>query len=320
MDFEYTVLENGFDFILLSLNDLKIIYDDSPNDDARKRLLKYSLLNASSGVELVLKYYLLQNHWTYIFADMNLAKVDAFQKGEFTSADLRNILGRLENLCSVTISEDQKSSFTRLKERRNKAEHFILRESFEAIQASIHRSLSSLTQLIVQFYDLDKFSENEKSLFSEIKDMMRNLQQHYEDAKAIAQTQLEHHPLGKHAITCPECSEDYLICDGGVHCLFCDYTDPGEGAARSYIENVMNISAYSTTKHGGDFPQYVCPECGYEAFVVDDDNNKAFCFTCGCSISTEKLVFCEECGQPFEGDEDSGCLCTDCLKYKIEKG
>ena len=155
-------------------------------------------------------------------------------------------------------------------------------------------------------------------MFTEIKGELRDLKQHYDDAKAIAQTQLEQHPLGEYAITCPECSEDYLICDGGVHCLFCNYTDPGEGAARSYIENILNISAYSTVKHGGEFPQYECPECGYEAFVVDNQNNVAFCFSCGYSVSTDKLLFCARCDQPFEGDEESGCICDTCLKQLVE--
>lgn len=318
MDFKYTVLENGFDFILLSLNNLRVISDDNPDGEERKRLLKHSLLNASSGVELVLKNYLLKTHWVYIFADMNTAKVNAFQKGEFSSADLKTILARLENLCDVSFTDEQKNNFLHLKERRNKAEHFMLKDSFEAIQSIIHKSISSLIQIIILYYDLDSFGEEETAMFAEIKEVLRNLKQHYDDAKAIAKIQLEHHPLGKCAKTCPECGENFLICDDGVQCIFCGYIDSGECAARNYIENIMNISSYSTIKDGGEFPQYVCPECSEESLVMDVDNKTVFCFSCGYTIPIEDLVFCAECNQPFEDSEDDGCICNACFKQLVE--
>ena len=318
MIFEYTVLENGFDFILLSLRNLWTIYNEKPDEQEKKRLMKYALLNASSGVELVLKYYLLQNHWTYIFSDMNSANSDAFQKGEFSSADLKTILKRLENLCDVIFTDEQKNNFLRLKERRNKAEHFILKESFEAIQASIHKSISSLIQIIVQYYNLHGFNNYENAMFAEIKGELRDLKQHYDDARTIAQNQLERHRLGKYAMACPECREDFLICDDGVQCLFCGYTATGKGAARDYIENIMNFSSYSTIQDGGEFPQYVCPECGEESLVMDVGNKTAFCFACGYAILIDNLVFCEECNQPFEGSEDDGCTCHACLEQLVE--
>ncbi len=318
MSFEYTVLENGFDFILLSLRNLWTIYNEKPDEQEKKRLMKYALLHASSGVELVLKYYLLQNHWTYIFSDMNSANGDAFQKGKFTSADLKTILERLENLCDVILTDEQKNNFLRLKKRRNNAEHFVLKESFEAIQASIHRSISSLIQVILQYYDLDDFNEKEDVMFAEIKDALRDLKQHYDDAKTIAQIQLERHPLGKYAMTCPECGEDFLICDDGVQCFFCDYIGSGKSAARQYIENIMNISSYSAIKDGGEFPQYACPECGEEALVMDVADKTAFCFSCGYAAPIDTLVFCAECNQPFEGLEDDGCICHTCLEKLVE--
>lgn len=65
MEKHYRVLENGLDFILMAVNNLTISNESNIDYEARKRLIKYSLLYLSSGIELVLKYRLLREHWTY---------------------------------------------------------------------------------------------------------------------------------------------------------------------------------------------------------------------------------------------------------------
>jgi len=69
MEMKYTVLENGLDFVLNSINNLTIASEDTTDEYAKKRLIKYSLLHLSSGIELILKSRLLKEHWTYVFAE-----------------------------------------------------------------------------------------------------------------------------------------------------------------------------------------------------------------------------------------------------------
>lgn len=194
----------------------------------------------------------------------------------------------------------------------------MLKDSFEAIQAIIHKSISSLVQIIIQYYDLDSFGEEETTMFAEIKDVLRNLKQHYEDAKLIAQKQLELSGMAKYVCICPECGEQFLLRDDGVVCKFCGYEDDAESAAELYMENIMNMSAYSTIKNGGTMPIYDCPQCGYETLVIDSDNNCAVCFSCDYSCEPSELIFCAKCDQPFEGDEETGCICSSCLEQLVE--
>ena len=107
MEMNYTVLENGLDFVFMSARNLSVINEASIGDEEKKLLIKYSLLHLSSGIELVFKHKLLQEHWTYVFADMNKAKKEVLQSGEFKSADSETIIERLKNLCDIE-NEPQK--------------------------------------------------------------------------------------------------------------------------------------------------------------------------------------------------------------------
>ena len=56
---EYTLLENGLDFISSALKHLK--------NQPTKRELKYAVLHLSAGIELILKERLKREHWSLVF-------------------------------------------------------------------------------------------------------------------------------------------------------------------------------------------------------------------------------------------------------------
>src|ERR1700682_2110385 len=77
MDFHYSLLENGLDFVLSSLESLTLasavgpsIGGAAPNAvSGQKRHLKYALLHLCSGVELVFKERIRQEYWQLLSAD-----------------------------------------------------------------------------------------------------------------------------------------------------------------------------------------------------------------------------------------------------------
>ncbi len=316
---DYTVLENGLDFILMAVNDLSIINEASTDDETKKRLIKYSLLHLSSGIELVLKHRLLQEHWTYVFADMNKAKKEALQSGDFKSADSETIIERLKNLCDIELTPEEIKDLRNLRNKRNKAEHFNLNENLLSVESSIHKSISITIKLIVEHYDLDEFTDEESELFSKIKALLRQSQQHYDDAKTIAQRELEQTGMKDYVTTCPECEEEFLLRDDGAKCVFCGYEATGEEAARDYIHNVLGINEYETVKEGGEFPQYECPECDNESLVYDIDNGKVICFSCDYENDISKVTFCSDCGRLFIDTEDGIGICYSCADYRFHK-
>jgi len=80
-----------------------------------------------------------------------------------------------------------------------------------SIESSIHKSISITIKLIVVHYDLDEFTDEESELFSKIKALLRQSQQHYDDAKTIAQRELEQTGMKDYVTTCPECEEIFLL-------------------------------------------------------------------------------------------------------------
>lgn len=322
MEMNYTVLENGLDFVFMSARNLSVINEASIGDEEKKRLIKYSLLHLSSGIELVFKHKLLQEHWTYVFADMNKAKKEVLQSGEFKSADSETIIERLKNLCDIEITQDEMKDLRNLRNRRNKAEHFSLNENILSIESSIHKNISILIKVIVEHYDLDEFTDEENELFLQIKALLRQSQQHYNDAITIAQKELEQTGMENYVVTCPECEEEFLLRDDGTKCIFCGYKATGETVAHDYISNVLGISEYEVVTGGGEFPQYECPECASEALVYDYDNEKVICFNCDYEDKTLNILFCDECGNIYRNygsSEDDIGICSDCLDYHINK-
>lgn len=315
---QYTIFENGLDFVLSALTNLSLVNEEHIDEVGKKRLIKYSLLHLSSGIELVFKHHLLQENWTYVFADMNKARRKDLETGNLKSADSETIITRLENLCNITINEPDKQCLKSLRAKRNKAEHFELNENILSIESSIHKSISILIKFIAEHYDIEELSEEEQDLFSKIKDTMRSIVQHYDDAKLLAQKELE--KSGITGSVCPECKEKFLVIDSGsVKCCFCKYEDDGESVARDYVDNVLGISTYSTIKNGDEYPLYTCLECGCESLVLDHEKGKAICFSCGCQCDIDELAFCSYCGELLYNRDDCIGICPDCLNYKINK-
>lgn len=77
-DVEFSMIENGLDFIATMLN-----YTD--NKEKNKYDVKYSVLHLSSGIELILKYKLMLLDWRDIFQDIKKADKDDLCSGDFIS-------------------------------------------------------------------------------------------------------------------------------------------------------------------------------------------------------------------------------------------
>ena len=160
MGFEYTILENGLDFVLTAVKDLLSIDENAPDSKANKRHIKYSLLHLSSGIELVLKYRLLQEHWTYVFSDMNKAASEKLKSGNFESAGIFTIIERLETFCDIKLKGDKKKRgngkaeiLTDLRKKRNRIEHFSLIDDSSIMIELIHNCITILIEVILEYYE-----------------------------------------------------------------------------------------------------------------------------------------------------------------------
>lgn len=323
MNFKYTVLENGFEFILTAINDLLNVDVNATDSIANKRYIKYSLLHLSSGIELVLKHRLLREHWTYVFEDMNKAKKDKLDSGDFTSARNDVIIQRLRTLCDVEFPKDEEIIIKTLRAKRNSAEHFSLCDDIPTLKTLIHSSITLLINKILEYYNPGTFTDEEHDLFLNIQSSLHKFEQHYDDALAMAKKELEPSGMEGEALTCPQCFEDFLLIDessydgyGGAKCTSCSYEALGEKAARDYISNVMGVTEHDVaTIYGGELPLFDCPNCNDWSLVFDEVDDNATCFSCGFNENCVVLLTCSNCDKRFvcvQYADDDCASCPEC--------
>ncbi|MDF2865897.1 MAG: hypothetical protein K0R72_715 [Clostridia bacterium] len=318
MDINYSLLENGLDFLISSINNIN--YSKECDESLRKRYLKYSVLNLSSGIELVFKYKLVNEHWTYIFADMNKANKRELEEGDIKSVDSISNIERLKRFCNVCFSTEDERILENLRKRRNKMEHFKIKESIEAVETIMYDSLSLVIKFIAEYINITNISDDEKELLFSIQKETQNLKEIINAREKIIEATAKQDGVFDELVTCPNCFKKFLSIDcGNNECLFCYYTDDSHNIADLYISNVLGISSYECIKDGGIYPLCNCTECGENSMVLDYNENIAFCFYCKFKTKLEDIRLCCNCGQPFNSIDNDIMICEECLNYEISK-
>lgn len=234
---EFDLLENGLDFINNSLNPIL----ESKNEYE----LKYSILHISSGIELILKEILRNEHWSLIFEKVDSANLNHLSTGDFQSALFETVLNRLEKIAEVQISEEAKKYIRDLRKKRNRIEHFAFNENDLAIKSIASNVLSNILEIIKKNIDIKEYSFKSQELFKEILKKSTRFEEFTSLLNSKLKPELDKLRIQKIKILdCPECFQHTLPIDGDLKCLFCEYTDSPENVAHKYIENVLEISEY----------------------------------------------------------------------------
>ena len=311
----YTLLENGLDFIHQSLLD----FSKAKSATSKKSNIKYSVLHLSSGIELIFKNHLLNEHWTYIFADMNKATKKNLEDGDFQSVNLKQIFDRLDNLCDIKINEQDKKELDTLRKQRNKLEHFECNVNIQYLSKLITDSMKITIKILNNYYDKLETADEEEELLDKIKLKLKDLETFYDNALELAKT-MAFKDKGEdyNFLQCPVCSEKLLTYgnNDSVSCFFCNYNDTPERAADLYISDILDINHYQCIKDGGEWPLEICPECNHYSLV--NTGGGYICFNC--NEASECYIQCEYCGKLINSNDDNDMdICTECLDYKMSK-
>lgn len=330
-----TMDENGLDFILSSIRELRRAEEEFIQEDEKERCLKYCLLHLSSGIELVLKSRLFKSHWTYIFSDMNKASKKSLKMGSFKSTDSNQAIERLEKLCEIELSKIDKEVLKDLRDLRNKFEHFKSDEEMASIESKVNKALSFIIKFIQENhstlysevyldtnnnYNNFSFTHKENIILDQIIKETKELKKHYDDALSIAKIKAKAESQNWELFICPECKEKLLKCEDGISkCYLCNNPRSGEETADDYIYSVIGIVEYEEVTQGGEYPLYRCPNCGDKALVRNQEKNYQ-CFSCGeCYIESD-LEHCQDCWELTYRDEECfQVLCDNCLEYRKER-
>lgn len=310
---ELDLLENGLDFIMFAINQLK---------KGKNSELKYGILHLSAGVDLVLKYRLSKEHWSLLFADINAAHPDKLKSGDFKSIDSVSCIDRLKKICGIEFSEKEVSQLKHLRERRNRLEHFEITESAAALKSSTLQVLNFILDFINNHIDDSWLNSNEKILLDSIREQLRDFQDFIEKRLKTIQKALDLHKSRTAISICPTCYQHTLVIEEGAKCLFCGISGVGEEMAENFVFQILGISQYRTIKEGGEYPVFECIECCKESLVhfrLDDDDNVSgwVCFSCGIKWSEREMSYCTTCGQPYSKSEYDIGMCSSCIEHRI---
>lgn len=299
---EYSLLENGLDFIASALKHLK--------DQPSKRELKYAVLHLSAGIELILKERLKREHWSLVFDKPESATKKSYDTGDFSSVSFRPSLDRLVNICGVKLEEKQRTRLLRFRDMRNRFEHFGIVDSIEAVTASTAAALAILLDFIKIHLETQALERSDQMRLDEIRRELSEFKEFVHKRWLLIEADVKDARTA--VIVCPSCGQAAAVAHEGATCLFCGYHRPAEDAAREYVVTVLG----EDPREGWHGLVQKCPDCDIETLVQDTSDARFVCLQCGSEWSDADFDDCLHCGQLFKCDGEQS-VCDDCFSYAV---
>jgi len=302
----FGLLENAFDFLASAVKYASDEYD--------VKAIKYGVLHLSAGVDLILKYRLSKDHWSLLFQNIDKARISDLSTGNFSSVNSQTCMSRLENNCQLKFSKDFEDSIKKLRELRNKMEHFKIDESATAIKVSFYRVLNGILNFIEFELDDVTYSIQENEYLDQLRSGLGELHEFIEFRLEELVDDIDEYRLQNYLIIdCPRCYQETTVIDDGGKCLFCGFNCSGDELAKEYVDAFFEINLYDIFSHGGECPIHYCMECGIEALVYEEQKQRWFCASCGVNYGIAEICCCHYCGKVIH-KSDTG-VCSSCKEY-----
>jgi len=320
---QMSLLENAFDFLEEGADRL-LQQEQTP------RSLKYAVLHLSSGVELLLKQRLYNEHWSLIFSDINKADLKLLKSGDFTSINFNDARIRLEKISEIRLDERHKKTLDALKRERNKIEHYQVSLNRTTVISIVIQGWSFVTDFVFDHLQLDAEQQNR---FTQIRRKIIPLRDFV--SHRIQEISADLDKLGKNdtaVVRCPECLQDALPITGeDTECLFCRQPFNGRVLEKTWLD--MFAWWHESWVRGKDIVHETllqeCPNCGLESFYqmgedsadpIEHTGLQWICFNCGHHIDYSVFMdTCMVCGRsyPDESDEPIG-ICESCVRAQMD--
>lgn len=307
---EFNLLENGLDFISSSLEQISDTQYSNQN-------IKYALLHIWSGILLILKEKIAQEHWSLLFAQQNKISLKAFENGDFQSINFEQIKQLLVDVCQISIDQTHLSNLEVLKKKRNLIEHFKFDENINSARITIAHALDFAVDFIETNLNEKNFNASEGAFFDSIKDNLINFNEFVKKRMVRIQPKIKSYK-GVLAY-CLRCEQETAIKSENresYKCLLCGEKKMPQFdlIAELYLDKKLGIDTYRTTKDGGDYPLYECLECETKAMIpIDSEYSRYNCFGCDTSWASSEVEFCSRCNSIMNADEMS--ICKPCMDY-----
>jgi len=220
-----------------------------------------------------------------------------------------------ERFKSLSIHADW-GRFGKISRVRNEIEHLYPKLTQQALQGLIADSFLIVSQFVKQNLKEDPHD----LLGEETWQAMLQVSEVYEVEKKHCEELLEQVDWGSNTLveglkelSCQQCGSQLLkpkevgksYQDVLLTCSSCGAVEAFDSFIPRAIETALHFEAYLAVKEGGETPCVHCPECGEEAYVVEENR----CASCGESVETT----CIRCGGEIPPEElDSSPMCGWC--------
>jgi hypothetical protein len=309
LELQLNVLENGLDFINKCIYELEDSADHTPS-------LKYAVLHLNAGIELIFKARLTDDHWAFVFEDINKANYNNYIEGDFKSINLDTALYRLQHICNISITERFIRSIERLKKTRNRIEHFHIKENQYQLESTIYETLS----YIVPFINKEFLNIFRTGSFYGISNHLHKQEKYISERYKRIKDELTTNNSFK--VNCPQCNQENTFDVDEELCIFCNYSD--KIAINNFIRKYADLEKETGTF---TYKQYdllkFCPLCDNETLLLSSTEGLCKCLTCKEAFSIGKFLECEYCKQVdiLVGEDcghhgeitDSGYYCYKCI-------
>jgi hypothetical protein len=227
------------------------------------------------------------------------------------TVDVQQIRERFAALGIVT----DWTRFDRITRVRNEVEHYFTKADKKVLESVV----SNAFVIVRNFITTELKQDPLELLGDETWQVMLEVSEVYEAERAECEKLLvavdwESDALAQGVVdlTCPACSGSLLRPDGDfksyrddmvLRCRTCGETLDAREFVPPAVASTLGGEKYLTLKDGGEIPYTNCPECGAEAYVMDEgrcalcgEAAEHTCARCGMGIPAEELLCSPYCG------------------------
>jgi ribosomal protein L37E len=304
------LLENAIASIEMGVEDYKL-------NDARRAAS--AVRNFYAGVLLLLKEKLRRESPAGSNDALLYERVEFKRQGKgivFAGTGKKTVdVGQiLERFRGLNLSLEQQR-LEKLQQIRNDIEHHASTHSHAKVQEAVAQTFVLVAAALERHLGLkphDVFRKgvwqtmlNEAETFKEIKDKCEESIESLTNVPEAAKEALE-------SLECAKCGSSLMEAPVGVSyfeatftCRACGKVAGVSDAIQGALATIYAGEAYDVVKDRGEASIGPCPECGAEAFHVEDD----VCLACG---ETRSFTECMRCGNSLGLDEQETGLCGYC--------
>jgi rubrerythrin len=286
----------------------------------------------STGIELLLKAKLCQEHWTLILSDPEKYRENDWETGQFVSVNIKESLGRLHRLLRSPLPLETQAAVLDLASLRNQYIHFVCRSTPEFVTAVQLKAWHHIIDLLD-----GRFLKLTYDQSQEIEYAKRKMLEHGEFLEMRFEKLTDEIQFAKDSgfpvIHCPFCNKLSLQIGDNTKCLVCgsDITH-----AEQYAEAfVANSHVYDDPKDYMGLQEIAyCSACGERACIPVPEELKEqttnnllkrigltyepgmdleayVCIACNSSFESVDIQECGSCGTLYvsAGNHD---VCPEC--------